>query len=152
MSNVIWTNVQELHDPIPDDSEDRIERFITDSENIIKAKLAPYVQAWNDASEPSIVQVIIKHMSCWTELKALYGSQVEEFHDWIRDFRELPWDLLHELIEMLQNGFVPEGFNALQSNALRSNTKTFEKIFNLNKWESQSLHPDDSDIRYGEDT
>lgn len=151
MSTIVWTDVQELHDPIPDTSENRIGNFISDAENIIKAKLAPYVQLWTDTTEPGIVSVIIKHMACWTELKALYGSQVEEFHDWIKDFKELPWELLHELIAMLQSGIVPNGFTALQSNPIRSNTKTFEKIFNLADWNSQKLHPDDADIRYGEE-
>jgi len=151
MSTIIFTDVKELHDPIPDSSEARIGRFITDAENIVKAKLAPYVQLWTDVTEPGIIQVIIKHLACWTELKALYGSQVEEFHDWIADFKELPWELLHELIAMLQGGLVPEGFTALQTNPIRSNTKTFEKIFNLADWHSQKLHSSDADIRYGEE-
>lgn len=150
MSTITWTDVQELHDPIPASSENRIVKFILDSENIVKAKLSPYVQLWGDSTEPGIIKVIIKHLSCWTELKALYGSQVEDFHDWIRDFKELPWDLVHELIDMLQSGIIPDDFVVLEANPMRSNTKSFEKIFNLGDWNSQRLHPDESDARYGE--
>lgn len=150
MSNVIWTEIQEMHDPIPNSDEDRIERFILRAETMVKSKLSPYVEMWTDATEPDIVKNMIQDLACWMELRALYGSQTKEFHDWIAQFREDAMELLHEIIAMLEEGFNPHGFTLLQSNQVRSNTKTLEKIFNLNTWESQSLHPEDADIRYGE--
>ncbi len=152
MSNVTWSQVQALHFKIPDEDNNRITDFISDAEAIVKAKLSPYVTMWTDATEPEIVKVIVKHMACWSEMRFMYAEQVlEEAHEWIRDFKELPWELLHEMIDILDNGGVPEGFTAVKSSPLKSNTQTFKKIFTLQDWEAQGYHPEDDDKRYGED-
>jgi hypothetical protein len=153
MSNVTFALVQEMHDQIPATSSTRVGHFITDAEYVVKAKLSPFVAAWGDATEPGIVQVIIKHLALWTELKALFGSQSEEFHEWIRDARIYPWDLLEQIIEMLEDGSEPmDEFTVKDTNQIRLNTKLFTKIFDLGDVLSQSTHPEDNDIRYGEDT
>lgn len=152
MSNITWTLVQEMHDQIPDTSETRIGHFITDAEYVVKAKLSPFVTMWTNANEPGVVQVIIKHMALWTELKALFGSQSEEFHEWIRDVLIFPWDLLEQLIEMFEEGkMFPEDFSVLEENQIRLNTKTRVHIFDLGDVHAQAMHPEDDDIRYGED-
>jgi hypothetical protein len=153
MSNVVWTEVRELHTQIPTTSESRIGRFITDAEYVVKSKLAPYVEAWTDLTEPGVVRVIIKHLACWTELQSLYGSQVEEFHEFVQNFKEFPWDLLHEIIDAAKEGLdIDDEFTEKVLSKVSYNTELRTKIFDLGDVLSQIMHPEDDDLRYGEDT
>lgn len=151
MSNVVNTEVQDLHTPIPTTDLTKITTFISDAEDIVKAKLSPWVEMWTDSNEPGIIKVIVKHMAAWTELKRLYGSQVDEFHEWVRDFRDFPMNLIEQLIKHAKDNLgLPPGINPRVSTKVRSNTKNFEKIFTLESEFNWVMHPDDADKRYGE--
>ena len=149
---MVWTEVQEMQDQIPDTSEDRIGRFIIDAERVVKSKLAAFVEAWTDATEPGIIQVIVKHFALWTEMESLFGSQSEEYHEWVAARKVFPWDLLHQIIDDAKEGLdIDPDFTKKNVEWVRSNTKLYAKIFDLGEVLSQGMHPDDADLRYGEE-
>lgn len=157
MSNVTASDVQNQHTPIPDaDLASIIPTFITDAEAWIKARLAICGIAvnWTDATEPAIIRLLVKQRATWFELKKLYGSQVEEFHDWVREFKTEPDDLLNMICEAAKKKeILPPGLSyAISTSSIyRSTTKGRKKIFTLEDEKDWIFHPEDDDPRYGEE-
>lgn len=153
MSNVTALQVQAMHKPIPDlDLTSPIPTFITDAEDYIKARFAlcGIDVSWTDTNEPAVVKLIIKHMATWYELKKLYGSQVEEFHEWIRDFETGPDKLIQKICDKAETkSALPPGMAYLVTNQYRSTTKGLAKIFTFENDKDWIMHPDDTDKRYG---
>jgi len=154
MSNVTALQVQQMHKQIPDsDLADPIPTFISDAETWIKTRFAlcGIDTSWTDANEPDLVKLLIKHTATWYELKKLYGSQVEEFHDWVRDFRSEPESMMDIICEKAkEKSELPSGLTYLTSDIYRSTTKGRKKIFTLQDEKDQQFHPEDDDKRYGE--
>lgn len=153
MSNITALQVQAMHVPIPDaDLADPIPTFITDAETWLMARLSLCgIKMWTDATEPAIAKLIIKHRATWFELKRLYGSQVDEFHDWVENFKEEPEQMVAMICKLAEmKAQLPPGLEYSVSDPIRSKTKGRVKIFTLQDEKDWAFHPEDDDKRYGE--
>jgi len=60
--------------------------------------------------------------------------------------------LLHQIIDDAKEGLdIDPDFTKKNVEWVRSNTKLYAKIFDLGEVLSQGMHPDDADLRYGEE-
>lgn len=146
MAYSTYIDVLAAHKPIPTSESSYITIFIADADIEIDLRLGAVGYSVPFDPVPDAVAAISKYKALYLELKRLYGSQVQEgFFEWVK-----AWDdLAEKLLKLLENG-APMGSLAVPQ-LVESTTEDFTPIFDLGSITSQMLHPDDNDLRYGEE-
>jgi len=146
MAYCIPTEVRSLHKAIPAAEDSTILTFIADADAEIDLRLGAVGYSVPFDPAPTIITTISKNKSIYFELKRIYGSQVQVgFFSWVEAYNEYA----DKLLSMLERGYPISG-NAFPER-IESTTEDFPFIFTLEDAESQVMHPDDNDIRYGEE-
>jgi hypothetical protein len=140
------TEVRTMHKALPAAEDSTIATFIADADAEIDLRLGAAGYSVPFSPTPTIINTISKNKSIYFELKRIYGSQVQVgFFSWVEAYNEYA----DKLLEMLEKGYPLSGTTFPER--LESTTEDSQFIFTLEDLENQTMHPDDSDIRYGEE-
>ena len=148
-------DVKQNHERIPTDlaaadqavEDAAITEFIADADSIIDLYIRNVVSL-PFATVPQIIKFLSKTLATCYYLRRIFGAQVEEYHDFIKTYCEMPMELLGEI----RDGNAELEEDIAQPDTVKSNTQGMEKIFDLGDVYSQAMHPTDADERYGEST
>jgi len=138
------------HERILDETADRdsiISMHIRGVDALIDGKLRAKITIPFAGDVPEIIQDISRDLVTFRTLRSLYGSQTEEYQDWLEQYKTDPMALLDEIRDC--NITLDPDLTTLLAR-VKSNTKGKEAIFNLGDLESQDYHPTAGDDRYGE--
>jgi phage gp36-like protein len=142
--------VQRTLERIPNTAavETDILQFIEDADAIIDAKVRGKVTI-PFAATPPLIRWISTSLATYFTLRSLFGSQTEDYQEWIEDFWDKPMEVLQDLADCK---YTLDDDDAVPYDAILSNTSGKTAIFDLGDVESQDYHDDGSDDRYGEDS
>lgn len=96
---------------------------------------------------PEIIRSISRDLVTFRTLRSLYGSQTEEYQDWIEQYKTDQMQLLDDIQSC--KVILDPALTTIVSR-LKSNTRNKEAIFTLQDPTQQDYHPTSSDDRYGE--
>jgi len=147
-----YTTISEVrlnHERIPAGSEEDsiISRHIAWVNAVIDGKLREkYTVPFT--TTPPLIGMIACDLVTYRTLRSLFGAQVEQYQQWIDEYKTPAEELLNEISECTVN-LDPDDVTVLTR--VRSNTKGKEAIFDLGDPYDQAFHPTEDDKRYGED-
>jgi len=148
MAYSVYQDVLDTHKAIPSNESAYITKFIVDADIEIDLRLGiiGYTVPFT-APIPPVLTAISKYFATYKELKRIYAKQVQEgLFEWVRDYR----DEGERLLKLLEMGASINDIDI--PDIIDSSTKDFTPIFDLGDVEAWAYHPDDDDLRYGEDT
>ena len=146
MAYCVAQDVINSHRNIPSSDSTYITIFIEDADTEIDLRLGSIGYTIPFSPIPTVIKLISKLKAVHWELKRVYASQVQEgVFDWIQTFE----DKAEQLLKFLEKG--GKFGDLAPPQTVESTTEDVHFIFDLGDVISQGYHPDDDDIRYGED-